>query len=347
MRTSKLFLLGISIIFSAVLVYGTASVVKFLTGYFLFEKGLFDFANLALTLGIAVPLILYIMLFNERNKLAIFEVIANTILFVLLVFFPVSFTTVSTDSVMSLNESVKFIVTFIIIVVILIGTFHLEATNKTWFKKIAFIGISFLLVFSLVEATSSSKVETMTDDVTKAEIDTLVPSENSLLVVWASDNMDRGNHDYDSLTHSDLVVDINYSAIQRGDVLYFNTPEMAREANSFLPEQYIARAVGLPGETVEIIKGQVFIDNKKLETFYSKATARGMGEEAYFEKMDPSNIGNEESMRSYFATNMKSVKVEENTVFVLVDQWWRGIDSRDFGGLPMDTIKGKVLGYKK
>jgi len=139
---------------------------------------------------------------------------------------------------------------------------------------------------------------------------------------------------------------LNYSAIQRGDVLYFNTPEMAMEANSFLPEQYIARAVGLPGETVEIINGQVFIDHKKLESFYSTATARGMGEEEYFEKMDPSNI-NEESMRSYFATNMKSVKVEENTVFVLVDQWWRGTDSRDFGVLPIDTIKGKVLGYKK
>jgi signal peptidase I len=122
---------------------------------------------------------------------------------------------------------------------------------------------------------------------------------------------------------------------------------MAMEANSFLPEHYIARAVGLPGETVEIINGQVFIDHKKLESFYSKATVRGMGEEEYFEKMDPSTIENEESMRSYFATNMKSVKVEENTVFVLVDQWWRGTDSRDFGVLPIDMIKGKVLGYKK
>ena len=346
MRKSKLFLLGISIIFSAILVYGTALVLKFLTGYYLFEKGLFDLANSALALGIAVPLILYILLFNERNKLAMYEVIANTSLFVLLVYFPVSFTSVSSDSVMSRNQSVEFIAAFIILVIILIGTLHLEVTNKKWFKRIAFIGISFLLVVSLVEATSSSKVATMTDDLTKSEINTVVPSENSLLVVWASDNMDRGNHDYDSLTHNDLVVDLNYSAIQRGDVLYFNTPEMAMEANSFLPEQYIARAVGLPGETVEIINGQVFIDHKKLESFYSTATARGMGEEEYFEKMDPSNI-NEESMRRYFSTNMKSVKVEENTVFVLVDQWWRGTDSRDFGVLPIDTIKGKVLGYKK
>jgi len=207
MRKSKLFLLGISIIFSAILVYGTALVLKFLTGYYLFEKGLFDLANSALALGIAVPLILYILLFNERNKLAMYEVITNTSLFVLLVYFPVSFTSVSSDSVMSRNQSVEFIAAFIILVIILIGTLHLEVTNKKWFKRIAFIGITFLLVVSLVEATSSSKVATMSDNVTKSEINTVVPSENSLLVVWASDNMDRGNHDYDSLTHNDLVVD--------------------------------------------------------------------------------------------------------------------------------------------
>ena len=44
---------------------------------------------------------------------------------------------------------------------------------------------------------------------------------------------------------------------------------------------------------------------------------------------------------------MEPIKVEENTVFVLVDMWWRGTDSKDFGLLPVKNIQGKVLGYKK
>lgn len=44
---------------------------------------------------------------------------------------------------------------------------------------------------------------------------------------------------------------------------------------------------------------------------------------------------------------MNPIKVEENTVFVLVDMWLRGSDSKDFGLLPLENVKGKVLGYKK
>ena len=44
---------------------------------------------------------------------------------------------------------------------------------------------------------------------------------------------------------------------------------------------------------------------------------------------------------------MKSVWIPDNSVFVLGDSWWRSLDSRNFGAVPIDKIKGKVLGYKK
>jgi len=196
-------------------------------------------------------------------------------------------------------------------------------------------------------ADKTRVIETITDVNTKPEIKSVVPPVNSLLIEWSSDSMDRGNHDYDSLTHSDLVVSVEYSTIQRGDVIYYKTPEIALEQNPNLPENYIARAVGLPGETVEIINGEVFIDDKKLDTFYSKATVRGMEEEEYFEKTNSANRASDESWKEYFATKMEPVKVSDNTVFVLVDHWWRGTDSRNFGVLPLDRVEGKVLGYQK
>lgn len=65
------------------------------------------------------------------------------------------------------------------------------------------------------------------------------------------------------------------------------------------------------------------------------------------EKVDPANRGDDESWEEYFAITIKPVKVEENTVFVLGDNWWRSTDSKDFGVLPLDNVEGKVLGYKK
>lgn len=83
-----------------------------------------------------------------------------------------------------------------------------------------------------------------------------------------------------------------------------------------------------------------------LDTFYGAATMHGMKEEEYFEKMGATNIENEQATRDYFRTNMEAIKVKENTVFILVDQWWRGIDSRSFGLLEVSLIDGVVVGYE-
>ena len=121
---------------------------------------------------------------------------------------------------------------------------------------------------------------------------------------WGYDSMDRGNHDYDTFTHSKLVVELDYSNLNRGDVIYYKTPKIVIKQNSNIPDYYIARVVGLPGETVEIKEGQVFIDGKILDTFYAKATKYGMDEEEYFEKTDTSRVVNIEYTKEYFATTM-------------------------------------------
>lgn len=208
-------------------------------------------------------------------------------------------------------------------------------------KKLMIVG------FALLLTSCSAEMETITDENTKPEIQLVDATDNTLLLEWRSDAMDRGNHDYFTSVHGKLVVDLEYSDVSRGDVIYYKTPAVALKRYPQLSEDYIARVVGLPGETVEIKEGQVFIDGKLLETFYAKATILGMDEEVYFLKMDPSKIVSMESTKEYFATTMGPVKVIEDTVFVLVDQWWRGTDSREFGLLPLDSVEGQVLGYLK
>ncbi|MDN7240648.1 signal peptidase I [Planococcus sp. N028] len=216
---------------------------------------------------------------------------------------------------------------------------------------------------SVVSEAAASEV--VKDEDTKPEVELVEANGNTKLIQWLSDSMDRGNHDYDTMAHSELVVELNYSEANRGDVIYYKTPESAVEKNPQLPEFYIARVVGLPGETVEIRAGQVYVDDKKLDTFYGVATDRGLGKDDYF-KMAEQNIEegtwttdeevskkelitwvNMDAKEEYFATSIEPVKVTTEAVFVLVDQWWRGTDSRDFGELPLERVEGKVIGYVK
>ena len=116
---------------------------------------------------------------------------------------------------------------------------------------------------------------------------------------------------------------------------------------------------------MEIREGQVYVDDKKLDTFYGAATSLGLSKDEFFE-MAEQNIEegtwapdeetsekeritwvNMDAKKEYFATSMEPVKVSNEAVFVLVDQWWRGTDSRDFGELSLEAVEGKVLGYAK
>jgi len=242
-------------------------------------------------------------------------------------------------------------------------------------KKLFLIGIVlFLSACSMGESAKDTKIatatetpeaEVLTDEKTKQSIEMVEAKENTKLVEWGSDAMDRGNYDYDTITHSSLVVEIGYREVNRGDVVYYKTPESAINDNPNLPEHYIARVVGLPGETVEIREGQVYVDDKKLDTFYGVATDRGFNKVEYLE-MAEKNIEegtwttdeqvskkelitwvNMDAKEEYFNTSMEPVKVSNEAVFVLVDQWWRGTDSKDFGELSLQAIEGKVLGYAK
>lgn len=347
MNHSKLFLIGISLLFSALIVYGTAFVVHILTEEFLFESRMFGLDYILLTSIMVAPFIIYTLIVSGKYKLNAFKVISYTNFFTLLLFVPVYFTAIFSDTYMSLEETINFSIIFTVVLVILLGTFHLDVNETKWRMKVVFIGLSVISVATLLEV-ASSQLETLTDEDTVAQVEQVDAAEDTLLLAWTSDTMDRGNHEYDSLTHGQLVVDLTYRDIKRGDVIYFKTPKYTSDsANVRLPKNLIGRIVGLPGETVEIKDGQVYIDEKKLNTFYSKALRNGMDEDLYFEGLTTINKSKEKAWRKYYSTSMKPMDVKEKTVFVLVDNWWRGHDSKNFGLIEIKHIEGQILGYQK
>jgi signal peptidase I len=95
---------------------------------------------------------------------------------------------------------------------------------------------------------------------------------------------------------------------ERGDIVVFKrTPDAA-----VLDAK---RIIGLPGETVLIKSGDVYIDGQRLEEHYAVG------------KSHP---------------DLGPLSVAEGTYYVLGDSRWVREDSRDFGPIPLKKIEGKI-----
>jgi len=213
------------------------------------------------------------------------------------------------------------------------------------FSSFAVVAVGLFLIMTIKEYTPEVEIQKSIIDVqTVPEIPIVEVAPNMITVEYAIDNMDKGNHDYETIgTGKRIVMDPGVSSYQRGDVIYFSSPKYSNgNPNLNLAGHYISRVVALSGERIEIREGQVYIDEMKLESFYSNPTVRGMNKEKYFETVDSQNSYMTEED---FEESMESILVPEGAVFVLGDQWWRSIDSRHFGPLSLGHVEGEVIGY--
>jgi signal peptidase I len=112
-------------------------------------------------------------------------------------------------------------------------------------------------------------------------------------------------------TDQRLVVEkVSYRlhAPRRGDVVVLRMPERG-------PELLIKRVIALPGETIEVRDGQVYIDGEVLEEPYVSQRTSG--------KSTP-------------------VTVPERHVFVMGDNRGASNDSRSFGPVALERIVGRA-----
>ena len=96
---------------------------------------------------------------------------------------------------------------------------------------------------------------------------------------------------------------------QRGDVIIFRSPPNPEK-------EYIKRVIGLPGETVAIRKGRIFVNGQRLK-------------EPYIDQVD---------RRSSWGPS----PVGEDEYFVLGDNRNNSSDSRSWGMLPREKIIGNA-----
>lgn len=114
----------------------------------------------------------------------------------------------------------------------------------------------------------------------------------------------------DKVTYSPYLQDyLGLGGPQRGDVIVFKPPRNP-------DDDYVKRVIGLPGETVQIVNGQVLINNEPLNEPFQPTPG------------------------SYSMSN--PVVVPEGQVFVLGDNRNNSNDSHNWGPLPVENIVGRA-----
>jgi signal peptidase I len=106
----------------------------------------------------------------------------------------------------------------------------------------------------------------------------------------------------------------------RGDIIIFTFP-MNHEMD------FVKRVIGLPGDVIEVRDKKVYINGKRFEIPYEKYT-------------DPFSINiGQNKVRDFFGP----VTVSPGHVFAMGDNRDQSFDSRFWGQVPIENIKGKAL----
>jgi signal peptidase I len=112
---------------------------------------------------------------------------------------------------------------------------------------------------------------------------------------------------------------VDFGKVQRGDVIVFIFPEDRSK-------DFIKRVVGVAGDTVEVRGKKIYINGQQVEDLH-----------AHFEGDDPQNIL-PASRDDYGPT-----KVPENHLFVMGDNRDRSYDSRFWGFVNLEDVRGKAF----
>ncbi|MFC4409637.1 signal peptidase I [Chungangia koreensis] len=207
-------------------------------------------------------------------------------------------------------------------------------------------GLLLLLAGCSSNIGDAAEKKVITDKYTKETIEYVEAGDNTFVIEYHIDNMDRGYHNFVSYDGKSKTVLEKTNEVQRGDIVYFKYPEDDGLSN-YNPDYYLARVVGLPGETVELRDGHIYIDEQKLDTFYGYTQALGRNMDEWFELDKNSDAFESFATEKDFKINTEPITVPKTSVFVVSDYWMRGTSSIDFGPIEVSKIEGKVLGYLK
>jgi signal peptidase I len=148
-----------------------------------------------------------------------------------------------------------------------------------------------------------------------------IPSGSMLPTIQIGDHIFASMYTYGSpIPFTDIK--LFKKPVKRGDIVIFPYPQDPSI-------DYIKRAVGLPGETLEIRNDQVFINGERLDEPY-----------AYFEPNERKSRQAQE-LAAAPTSRYGPVKIPQGKLFAMGDNRYNSADSRFWGFVDINTITGK------
>jgi len=148
-----------------------------------------------------------------------------------------------------------------------------------------------------------------------------IPSGSMLPTIQIGDHIFASMYTYGSpIPFTDIK--LFKKPVKRGDIVIFPYPQDPSI-------DYIKRAVGLPGETLEIRNDQVFINGEPLDEPY-----------AYFEPNERKSR-QAQGLTAAPSSRYGPVKIPQGKLFAMGDNRYNSADSRFWGFVDIDTITGK------
>ena len=131
---------------------------------------------------------------------------------------------------------------------------------------------------------------------------------------------------------------IPYRQVRRGDIVVFHYPVNPAQ-------HFVKRVVGVPGDRVRLIKGQVYVNGNPLTEPYVRRSSfvPDVYRDDFPQPMDvPGETANwSQQMKRW--TEDKQLIIPEDSYFVLGDNRDESLDSRYWGFVPRENIIGRPL----
>lgn len=193
------------------------------------------------------------------------------------------------------------------------GESNRTAAENPWVEGLKTIGLSAILAFGIRTFVAEARY---------------IPSGSMLPTLQINDR---------------LIIDklgYHFQDPKRGDIVVFSPTEVLMQENPSLKDAFIKRVIGLPGETVELKNGRVFIDGNPLSENYvasdiypaEPVTASSEHQTTEIEVCPPN--------QRYL---VGAVTIPADSYLVLGDNRNNSYDSRCWGIVPRSNIIGRAI----